>query len=364
MIVDRKIKILVVDDSAFMRRVISDIINSDYRFTVIGTAKNGEEGLEKVRELDPDVITLDVDMPEMDGLEMLKILMKENPKPVLLISAYTKEGADTTIRALGLGAADFITKPSNIFKMNEKEIRDDIIKESYWFQIYQIFHLIIKSVQANQAKILVQKIKKSKSKNNRLTQILKIVAIGTSTGGPRALQEVLPDLPQSLPATYVIVQHMPSGFTKSLAERLNNICQIRVKEAEDKDVLHPGVAYIAPGNYHILIEKMPYSNDLWIRLSSSPSVSGHRPSVNVMLNSLSEINSNDIIGVIMTGMGNDGCEGMKKLKSNNNAYVIAQDEKTSVIYGMPKAVIDEGIADAIVPINKIAKEIIRVVEVH
>ncbi|NLJ87203.1 MAG: chemotaxis response regulator protein-glutamate methylesterase [Epulopiscium sp.] len=362
---NRKIKILVVDDSAFMRRVISDIINSDYRFTVIGTAKNGEEGLEKVRELDPDVITLDVDMPEMDGLEMLKILMKENPKPVLLISAYTKEGADTTIRALGLGAADFITKPSNIFKMNEKEIRDDIIKRILLISNISNFPSDNKKRTSKSSQDISPKDKKEQKQEQSVnSNIKKIVAIGTSTGGPRALQEVLPDLPQSLPATYVIVQHMPSGFTKSLAERLNNICQIRVKEAEDKDVLHPGVAYIAPGNYHILIEKMPYSNDLWIRLSSSPSVSGHRPSVNVMLNSLSEINSNDIIGVIMTGMGNDGCEGMKKLKSNNNAYVIAQDEKTSVIYGMPKAVIDEGIADAIVPINKIAKEIIRVVEVH
>ena len=356
MIVDRKIKILVVDDSAFMRRVISDIINSDNRFTVVGTAKNGEEGLEKVRQLDPDVITLDVDMPEMDGLEMLKNLMKENPKPVLLISAYTKEGADTTIKALGLGAADFITKPSNIFKMQDKEIRDNIIKRILLISNISNFpsdnKRQLKETGHNKQKEQVHSVK-----------IKKIVAIGTSTGGPRAVQEVLPELPKHLPATYVIVQHMPAGFTKSLAERLNNLCQIKVKEAEDKDKLHPGVAYIAPGNYHILVEKMPYSNDLWIRLSSSPSVSGHRPSVNVMLNSLSELNIDNIVGVIMTGMGNDGCEGMKKLKLNNKAYVIAQDEKTSVIYGMPKAVIDEGIADAVVPINQIAKEIIRVVEV-
>lgn len=353
---NRQIKILIVDDSAFMRRVISDIINSDYRFTVVGTAKNGEEGLEKVNELEPDVITLDVDMPGMDGLEMLRILMKENPKPVLLISALTKEGADTTIKALGLGAVDFITKPNNIFKMNEKDIKNEIIK-----RIYLISN--ISNFPFDNKKFKRKLIQNSQKQISNHSDIKKIIAIGTSTGGPRALQEVLPDIPQNLSATYVIVQHMPPGFTKSLAERLNNLCQIKVKEAEDKDMLYPGVAYIAPGNYHILIEKVPYTTNFWIRLSSSPSVSGHRPSVNVMLNSLSEINVNNVVGVIMTGMGNDGCEGMKNLKQKNNAHIIAQDEKTCVIYGMPKSVIDEGIADVIVPINQIAKEIIKVVEV-
>lgn len=198
----------------------------------------------------------------------------------------------------------------------------------------------------------------------RDTNIKNIIAIGTSTGGPRALQEILPYIPKSLPASYIIVQHMPPGFTKSLAERLNNLSDIMVKEAVDRDILHPGVAYIAPGDYHILIEKIPGKNMYWIRLSSSPSVSGHRPSVNVMFNSISETNLNNVVGVIMTGMGNDGCEGMKNLKLKNKAYIIAQDEKSCVVYGMPKAVIEAGVADVVVPLEQIAKEIIKVVEVR
>jgi len=350
-----KKKVLVIDDSAFMRRVISDIINSDHRFIVVGTANNGEEGLKKTQELDPDVITFDVEMPSMNGLEMLNVLMKTNPKPVIVISALTKEGADTTIQALGLGAVDFITKPKNIFKMNEEEIKTHILEKIF---LASKIHNFPTRNEKKIEKHTVKRVFSSPSSN-----VKKIVAIGTSTGGPRALQEVLPYLPKELPACYVIVQHMPPGFTKSLAERLNTLSEITVKEAEDKDILRPGVAYIAPGDYHILIEKSSNSSDYWIRLSSSPAVGGHRPSVNVMLNSLSETNLDNIIGVIMTGMGSDGCEGMKNLKVKNNAYIIAQDEKTCVVYGMPKAVVESGIADVVVPIQRIAKEIVKAVEV-
>ncbi|WP_341877207.1 chemotaxis response regulator protein-glutamate methylesterase [Defluviitalea saccharophila] len=351
-----KKKVLVIDDSAFMRRVISDIINNDHRFIVVGTANNGEEGLKKIQELNPDVITLDVEMPSMNGLEMLNVLMKTNPKPVLVISALTKEGADTTIQALGLGAVDFITKPKNIFKMNEDEIKTHILEK---ISIASKIH----NFPSRSEKKIEKYVTKSRAVSSPSSKLKKIVAIGTSTGGPRALQEVLPYIPKELPASYVIVQHMPPGFTKSLAERLNSLSDITVKEAEDKDILYPGVAYIAPGDYHILIEKANYSSDYWIRLSSSPSVGGHRPSVNVMLNSLSETNLDNIVGVIMTGMGSDGCEGMKNLKTKNNAYIIAQDEKTCVVYGMPKAVVESGIANVVVPIQQIAKEIVKAVEV-
>ncbi|NLM14032.1 MAG: chemotaxis response regulator protein-glutamate methylesterase [Epulopiscium sp.] len=351
-----KKKVLVIDDSAFMRRVISDIINSDHRFIVVGTANNGEEGLKKIQYLNPDVITLDVEMPSMNGLEMLKVLMKTNPKPVVVISALTKEDADTTIRALGLGAVDFITKPKNIFKMNEEEIKTHILEKI--FIASKIHNFPSRSEKKTEKYVARNSVLASPS-----SKLKKVVAIGTSTGGPRALQEVLPYLPKALPASYVIVQHMPPGFTKSLAERLNTLSNITVKEAEDKDILYPGVAYIAPGDYHILIEKANNLSDYWIRLSSSPAVGGHRPSVNVMLNSLAETNLNNIIGVIMTGMGSDGCEGMKKLKTKNNAFIIAQDEKTCVVYGMPKAVVESGIANVVVPIQQIAKEIVKAVEV-
>lgn len=351
-----KVKILVVDDSAFMRRVISDIINSDNRFMVVGTAKNGEEGLQKIEELDPDVVTLDIDMPSMDGLEMLGVLMKTGFKPILVISALTKEDADTTIKALELGAVDFVMKPKNIFRMNEEELKTQILEKILIAS--KIDRLHIKDGR---------KMENHTMRNRKLlspnSNVKKIVAIGTSTGGPRALQEVLPYIPKDLPASYIIVQHMPPGFTKSLAERLNALSDITIKEAEDKDILHPGVAYIAPGDYHILIEKANQDSDYQIRLSSTPPTAGHRPSVNVMLNSLAETSLNNIVGVIMTGMGTDGCEGMKNIKSKKNAYVIAQNEKTCVVYGMPKAVIEAGIADVVVPLQQIAKEIIKVVGV-
>ncbi|WP_242860843.1 protein-glutamate methylesterase/protein-glutamine glutaminase [Defluviitalea phaphyphila] len=359
----KKKKILVIDDSAFMRRVISDIINSDNRLIVVGTAKNGKEGLRKIKELNPDVITTDIEMPTMNGLEMIKILMETTPKPVLVISAFTKEGADTTIKALELGAVDFITKPENIFKINKEETKKQILEKIITASnIRNLPHKNIKNIRKDIKNIEKNTIKKESIKEYG-KYLRKIVAIGTSTGGPRALQEVLPYIPKTLPASYVIVQHMPPGFTKSLSERLNSLSDITVKEAKDKDILYPGVAYIAPGDYHILIEKANNSSDYWIRLSSSPPVAGHRPSVNVMFNSLIETNFNDIIGVIMTGMGTDGLEGMKNLKRKKNAFIIAQEEKSCVVYGMPRAVIEAGIADVVVPLHKIAKEIIKVVEV-
>ncbi len=327
---DVKKKILVIDDSAFMRRVISDIITSDSRCEVIGVARNGEDGLEKIQALKPDVITLDIEMPIMTGLEMLEQLKRMSIHvPAIVMSTLAMEGKAETIQALGLGAIDFVTKPQNIFKVNTEEMREALI-----------------------AKILMA----------ACADVNKLVSIGCSTGGPRALQYVLPYLPDNLDAGIVIVQHMPVGFTKSLADRLNQLSAIEVKEAEDNDVIEKGKAYIAPGSYHMKIIQDRKSR-LVIKLSSEEPLKGHRPAVDVMMNSLADIRTKELVGVIMTGMGVDGSEGLKGLKDKKAIHIIAQNEETSVVYGMPKAVVKMDIADEVVPLEAIADAILKKVGV-
>jgi len=351
----KKINVLVVDDSAFMRKVVTDIIKLDNELEVIGSARNGKEAIEKIKELSPDVITLDVEMPIMDGITALKIIIDIFNLPVLMLSSITKEGTNATLNALELGALDFITKPTNIFKMNTEEVASQIIEK-------------IKIA----SKIKMETIHITKGQNIRSDKqtlvpykkgsfIKKIVAIGTSTGGPRALQEIIPYIPKNIPASFLIVQHMPEGFTKSLAERLNNLSQIEVKEAENDEVIRAGCAYIAPGNYHMKLYRD--SNLLCrIRLTKESSVSGHRPSVNVMMNSLTDLGLDNLVGVIMTGMGSDGAAGMKKIKEIQG-FTIAQNENTCVVYGMPKAAISLGCIDIILPVEEIAMEITKVVGV-
>lgn len=358
-------KILIIDDSALMRRVLSDIINNDDRCIVVGVASNGKEGLEKIELLNPDVITLDVEMPIMNGLTMLETLMKNKFKPVVLLSSLAKDGAETTLKALDLGAVDFVCKPQNIFKISTTELRDDIINKII---IASEITKPIKSstnIQKNQTYKPLNSVSTTSKTTviNKVTPLLamkKVIALGVSTGGPKALQEVIPYIPENIAAGIVIVQHMPAGFTKSLADRLNSISEISVKEAEDGDIIKAGWAYIAPGNFHVTIETS--ARNLYIKLSSESPVGGHRPSVNVMMNSLSKTNYKNIIGIIMTGMGNDGCDGMSNLKKYNNAITIAQNEATCVVYGMPKSVVEAGLADKVVPLNEIAKEITKIVE--
>lgn len=349
-----KKKILVVDDSAFMRRVISDIINSDNRCEVIGTAKNGKEGLELVSSLNPDVITLDVQMPIMNGLEMLKALNATKPTPVIMLSTLMEEGGKETIEALELGAYDFVKKPDNIFKVNSDDIKTELIEkiqqaaESGKRALTKYKPFVQKSVTERK---LVIPLTKSAKVNN-------LVVIGTSTGGPRALQYVLPYLPVNINGGIVIVQHMPPGFTKSLSDRLNQLSQITVKEAEDNDVIENGKAYIAPGDKHLEV-KEDKNGQLFIKLTDDPPKGGHKPAVNVMLSSVSDIKSRKLVGVIMTGMGSDGMEGMLEVKSKQKMHIIAQNEETCVVYGMPKSVVDKGIADEVVPLEKISESIIK-----
>lgn len=358
-----KKKILVIDDSAFMRRVISDIINSDSRCETIGTAKNGKDGLEKIKKLNPDVVTLDIEMPIMTGLEMLEQLKKENINvSVIVMSTLAEEGKKETIRALELGAIDFVKKPKNIFKVNTEVMRVKLIDKLLMASNIMSKQVSSKIPSTHKKNKQIYKPLISRIRNTTTNSSSKLVALGCSTGGPRALQYVLPYLPKDLDAGIVIVQHMPAGFTKSLAERLNQLSEIDVKEAQDNDIIEKGKAYIAPGDYHMIVVQ-DNKDELVIKLLKEEPYKGHRPAVDIMMNSLLDINNVQLTGVIMTGMGMDGSDGLNNLKNNNGIHIIAQDEETCVVYGMPKAVVSKGIADEIVPLQLISDSITKKVGV-
>lgn len=372
-----KIRVLVVDDSAFMRKVITDMVHLQKGIEVIDTAKNGQEAVDKIASLKPDVVTLDIEMPIMDGLTALEKVMESNPLPVIMLSSLTKEGADATIKSLELGAVDFITKPSSVFKINTEDVKNELISK-----------ILMASKISMKPKGIIKKINEIKKEkddsmtksNTRLrseiipsgvdltnrrglggNRIDKIVAIGTSTGGPRALQSVIPKIPGNVNASFLVVQHMPPGFTKSLAERMNTLSELSVKEAEHGDILKPGWVYIAPGDFHLKLKKNGL--DFMIHLSQDELVSGHRPSVDAMMYSIADLKVSNVVGVIMTGMGADGAKGLVRVKQDNKGFVIAQDEESCVVFGMPKSTIQLGVVDRVVTLTDIANEIVRAVGV-
>ena len=380
------IRVLIADDSAFMRKVLADLFKGQSDFEVVGTAVNGQDTIEKVKRFQPDVLTLDVVMPVMDGLEALAIIMEQCPLPVVMISSATQKGTNETIRALALGAVDFVSKAGGAISKIDT-IKDEILAKcrmaakthakknlaaakpvSYSPKPTTTFTEPATrrvEVKRRTGYVLGQKpvLNRIPSQTAPVKKVLpatgkKIVAIGTSTGGPQALQAVITRLPGNLPCGVVVVQHMPAGFTKSLAERLNSISEIGVKEAENDEIIRPGQVYIAPGNFHLRIAPVP-GGERKIVLSQEPPVGNHRPAVNVMFDSAAQF-GRDLVSVIMTGMGADGCEGMKKIKASGG-YSIAQDEGSCVVYGMPKAVVDAGLADEIRPLNKIAEAIVEAV---
>ena len=348
------IKVLIVDDSAFMRKLINDIIRESDQLEVIGKVRNGKEALEFLKEKHPDVITMDVEMPVMDGIEALKQIMALAPVPVVMLSAVTKKGAESTLAALEAGAVDFITKPKSIFK-----VKDDSVKESI------IEKLIIASkVNLKQQKKYIEATIERKKPFRRVkrtgNKIKKIIAIGTSTGGPRALQEVIPRIPGDIDAAILVVQHMPPGFTKSLSDRLDSMSEVTVVESSGNEELMPGTVYIAPGDQHLKVKTS--GGNYYTYLEDSDLVSGHKPSVDALFSSLNENNIKNVIGVLLTGMGKDGAKELKKLKDNNN-YTIVQDEKSCVVFGMPKSAINMKAVNEVVELRSIANSIIKAMEV-
>lgn len=341
----RKVRVLVADDSAFMRRVLTDIINSDSQLEVIGTARNGEEAYRKALVLHPDVVTLDVEMPVMDGLAALERILEKKDLPVIMLSALTHDGATATLQALERGAVDFIAKPGGSISINIAQSSQEIINK-------------IKTATQIPAGRFGRKIPLQAGKPPVLhwpKTGLTLVAIGTSTGGPKALHEVMSNLPGNIPAALFITQHMPPGFTRSLAQRLDTVSSLRVKEAEEGEEVRKGWAYVAPGDYHMVIEEK--GGKLSIRLPQTVAVNGHRPSVDVMFNSLAGLPYPKII-VLMTGMGSDGARGMKALKESG-AITIAESADSCIVYGMPRVAVQLGVVDYEVPLNQIAGNILQ-----
>ncbi len=345
-----RIKILIVDDSAFMRKSLEIMLKEEPTFEIVGKANNGLQAVELNKKLSPDIITLDIEMPVMDGLTALEKIMKEKPTSVLMVSSLTTDGAEATLKALELGAVDFIPKGMSYVNMNITKVKQDL-------------HTKIKSIVRRQRlKRLASRSRGTAAQSRTFVKEpvhknFRAVAIGISTGGPLSLQKVIPVLRGDLHVPVFIVQHMPPKFTFSLAQRLNSLSKINVKEAEDGETVQPGMVYIAPGGKHMTLQK---NSPLKIRLSDYPKDTLHKPSVDVMVSSLVETFGRDLFCTIMTGMGHDGLEGVKKLKQVGG-YCVAQDEASSVIYGMPKAIVDNNLADAILPLEKIPEFINKVV---
>jgi two-component system, chemotaxis family, protein-glutamate methylesterase/glutaminase len=336
-----RVRVLVVDDSALMRKLIPQILARDSDIEVVGTAMDGAFGLKKVEELKPDVVTLDLEMPRMDGMEMLRQITRKSKVPVIIVSALTTEGATATFKALALGAFDFVAKPRDAASVHMDEIAQDLI--------LKIKAAAKSKVPSTPVLELPDRPPNKVARTRR--EPTKIVAIGISTGGPNALQYLLAKLPGDFAGTIVVVQHMPQGFTGMFANRLNECCAIDVKEAQSGDLLVAGRALICPGDRHIKVRRMPLGNT--VVLADDPRVNGHRPSADILFRSVAHEFGSRSIGVLMTGMGEDGAAGLGLIK-NAGGLTIAQNEESCVVFGMPKAAIERGHVTRIVPLDMLA----------
>ncbi|MBK8794807.1 MAG: chemotaxis response regulator protein-glutamate methylesterase [Holophaga sp.] len=348
------IRVLIVDDSPFMRKAIERMLLAAEDIQVVGTARDGIDALEKIPLLKPDIVTLDVEMPRMDGLACLKKIMQDHPLPVLMVSSLTQEGAQATLEALAAGALDFIPKESSMASGSILQIQQDLQEKVRKLALSPRF----RKPAARPA--LPQPIPRTSFAPARAgaaapgtmagSPMAEILAIGCSTGGPKALQDLLPTLPKNLPVPCLIVQHMPASFTKPFAERLNTICQVEVKEAEHGEFARPGTVYIAPGGIHMNYRQR--GAQAIIELNPEPADTLHKPSVDVMFQSLAQECSKQILAMILTGMGSDGAKGMQMLKGKG-AHTLAEAEESCVVYGMPKAAFERGCVDQVAPLPDI-----------
>lgn len=356
-----KKNILIIDDSALMRRVLSDIINADNRFQVTETAANGLDGLNilQARANAFDAVILDINMPKMNGIELLEKLRDQSIKAnVIIVSTIAKKEAKETIRALELGAFDFVTKPESYLEVKSNQFSDNILRS-----LEAATNIEVKNAFQNKAEKLepvkqLQEIVKRKNVSLPTQNAKKLVALACSTGGPKALHTVIPSLPKNLDAAVLIVQHMPIGFTKSLADRLNELSQITVKEAEDGDILTKGTVYIAKGGHQMRLKKQP-DGQYFISITKEPARRGLLPCADIMYESLIDSDFDQITCVVLTGMGGDGTAGISQLMKKQNLYVIAQNEETSIVYGMPKVIKDAGLVDEVVALNEVSDAIIK-----
>jgi two-component system chemotaxis response regulator CheB len=336
------IRVLVVDDSAFMRRVVGEAIASQPDMQLVGVARDGLEALLQVEQLQPDVVTLDVEMPRMDGLTALRHLMARYPRPVVMLSTATQAGAVTTLRALTIGAVDFVAKPSAASGLDFARVRHELLHK---------VRVAAGARAAAQPRAVPPRPERATQAGKGGSHVEHLVVIGASTGGPRALGYLVPELPVDGRTAYLIVQHMPAGFTRSLAERLDASSQLAVREAAAGDRLQPGLALVAPGDYHLRL-----SASGAVELDRSARVHGVRPSVDLALHSAAARCARRTVAVILTGMGQDGADGAGAVR-RAGGWVIAEDQSTCVVWGMPRAVVERGLASRVVPLDGMAQAI-------
>jgi len=339
-------RILVVDDSLFMRTLISDMLNSDPEIEVAGTAKDGKEAVSKITKLRPDCVTLDLMMPEWDGLTTLKHIMAECPTPCVILSAHSKEGANVTIDCLNAGAVGFVLKPSGELSLNIENVKHQLIEE-----VKAASKIELKKIESLTAK-------KPKRRRRKFVGVNKIVVIGASTGGLQTLESILPSLPADFPSPIIVVQHLPNMFfTESLAERLNRDCELTVKVAESNEIIHAGKVYLAPGGFHMTLGLLP--NGEVTPCITEAKDDSLTPSIDLAMESAASTFSGNTVGIILSGMGDDGCKGMRAIKEASGMTIV--QDKSSLIFGMPKAVIDAGFADEVLPASEIASAMIKCV---
>jgi len=342
-----RLRVLVVDDSRLMCKLVTNLLTSDPGIEVVATASSGVEAIKLATELRPDVITLDVEMPGMNGLEVLGYIMSEMPTPVIVVSGLT--APEVAIQSLQLGAVDFILKPSGTVSIDLYKIQEDLVNKVKTAPLARLSQ--VSTSRPSRPPVAVKITRPALASRS-------VVGVAASTGGPQALEQLLPRLPADLPAALIVVQHMPPGFTQSLAQRMDRYCAIAVREATHRERIEVGRAYIAPGGHHLTVRPSPDApGEGLIYLDQSPPIGGLRPSANVTLRSLAEVYGLRAVGVVLTGMGADGREGLKLIKERGGV-TIAQDQASSAIFGMPRAAIESGCVDRVVPLDEIADEIV------
>ncbi|MCX8056959.1 MAG: chemotaxis response regulator protein-glutamate methylesterase [Ignavibacteria bacterium] len=345
---EKIIRVLVVDDSAYIRKVLTQILQRSPFIEVVGTASNGREALEKVEELNPDVITLDLIMPEMDGITFIEEQMKKKPIPIVVCSIASETG-ELAMKALDSGAVDFIQKPTALATEKIFEITEEITQKVKAASLIDLSKLL-NQITKPEKKIEVEKITTTKE----------AVVIGVSTGGPQALRSIIPLLPSDFPIPVLIVLHMPEGYTKLFAEKLNELSNLNVIEAQGDELVKPGTVYLAKAGKHLLVERRSDGN-VYTKTDSKPLDLPHRPSIDVLFSSAAEVYKEKLIGIVLTGMGDDGLKGCTEIKKNGG-FVLTEAESTAIVYGMPKAVYDAGLSDMQVPLYELVQKLIEVVK--
>jgi two-component system chemotaxis response regulator CheB len=351
---EKKTRVLIVDDSAFMRKVLEEIIRTDPKLEVVGQAKDGREAVTMAASLQPDVMTMDINMPRMDGIEATQHIMTQNPRPIVIVSSESRQGAASTLRALELGAIDFVTKPSSGIDLDMKNVRDELLRKLKMAAKVRVVRTAARHDSAGTVETRPQALSVKDAGNSDVR--FPLVVIAASTGGPATLMRLMPRFPKDFPGAVVLVQHMPVTFTSQLSVQLAEVAAIRVKEAESNEALCPGTFYVCPGSHHLRISLQGR-----LKLDDGPRISGYRPCADVTFESAAAYAGANVVGVVLTGMGGDGAQGVQAVKAARG-LVLAQDEASSVIFGMPAEAIRTGVVDQVLGIDDMYPAIEKYVE--